>query len=122
MSGSLFSRERVCEICRDRAPYNSKTFKADQPVILAINVTIYRRTRRGRQLATSKRVQICERCAVRAVGSPIASTEEGLSFGESLFARIGDLYRRMVDLDAVPAHLDGDSRAKFTELFREGQS
>lgn len=96
MTEPLFQAQRVCCVCGSSALHNQKQFPAGQPVILAINLTIYRRTpRSGRQLATAKNVRCCETCTIKAVTNP--SCPEGQRLAGAIFSALGDRYSAMVE-------------------------
>lgn len=111
---SLFAYARKCVVCGGEAPHNQKPFGKDQLSILGLNVTIYRRTRVGRQLATSKGVQVCEPCVARIGAGGSTATREGRRLCDALLAVILERYRRMVEGDQLAV----DSRERFKQLFR----
>lgn len=94
----LVKPTRSCTVCGCEGSCGSKVMGEKEPVILAVNMTVYRRTRRGRQLATSKRVRVCERCVIRAAASQ-GPTEEGAILGTALIARLWERYSAMVATD-----------------------
>lgn len=60
--GALFPALRQCVCCGSSVPRRGK-LAPGRPSIVALNITIYRRTKTGRQLATTKEsVRVCEAC------------------------------------------------------------
>lgn len=95
---TLFPSERVCVVCGSAAPANSKIFAPGQPVIVALNVTIYRKTRAGRQLATGRQVRVCEECLTQAVASRGGRLNiKAASLAVAIFERIAERYSAMCE-------------------------
>ena len=91
----LFPAIATCEVCGTSAPCGKKGWTPGQEVILSLTVTVYRRSAGRRQLATSKRVRVCETCLAKIIAERATSTRDGRTLAESLFGRIGDLYNAM---------------------------
>lgn len=114
---SLFPIKRTCSLCGADAPNGRREWQPKQPVILSLNVTMYRRTGKGRSLATSKSVLVCEPCFVKAIQAH-GTTDIGSFLAAALFSRLSELYNAALEHEAIPAELNADPRDKFSELFR----
>lgn len=89
-------KERQCYVCRDTAQSNVRGWKEGQKTILGLNVTIYRKTAGGRQLKTSRKVTVCEKCFMEAISAGI-DTPEGKKLAAALFGVSGDVYGFMIE-------------------------
>lgn len=93
----LTEPKRRCEVCGCSGSYNAKKMAAGEPVIMAFNITIYRRTRLGgAQQATAKRALVCESCFVQITASQGRLGAKGESLALALFERAKDCYSGLV--------------------------
>ena len=92
----LIPPERACEVCAAAVLANCK-IKPGQPSIVSLNVTIYRRTKHGRQLVTTNRVRICEDCLGLALASQSGREIKGQILARRLFDRIAERYSAMCE-------------------------
>lgn len=95
-SPTLFPSRRTCLLCADNAPGYMLKFDPKEPSIIALNVTIYRRARNGRQLVTTKAIHVCEPC----LGIVIASRDgkfdiKASLLASALFQRVGERYSEL---------------------------
>lgn len=90
------SKERQCCVCRDATQSNVRGWKEGQKTILGLNITIYRKTASGRQLKTSRKVTVCEKCFMEAISAGLDSLE-GKKLAASLFNVSGDVYGFMIE-------------------------
>jgi len=94
----LFTPSRACVVCGNSAPFNRKFLSPGEPSILSMYTTIYRRTRAGRQLATSKTVQVCEECFGKVTGSQGSKlTIPAAVLAVAIFQRAADCYKAIAD-------------------------
>jgi hypothetical protein len=98
---SLFPAVRSCDVCGCEAG-NGPYYKKGQPVIVALNLTIYRRVPKSRQLKGCKKVRVCESCLVRAIASRGGNlTGEATSLASALFGRIAERYSAMTEAKTI---------------------
>jgi len=98
----LFPSKRVCVVCKAEVTRRPKVPVPGEPLVAALNVTIYRRGRIGRQLVTTNSVQVCEPClayilASRAPGAAI----KGRILAEALYERIANRYSAMCEAETA---------------------
>jgi len=93
----LFPTDKTCEVCH-AAVGSSKSSPGTVLPFVSLSVTIYRRRKGSRQLATCRRVTICESCLVRSIGSrgpgPFSVSEAAL-LAASLYERVAQRYNAM---------------------------
>jgi hypothetical protein len=105
---ALFKETRACCICRGEAASGAKKPRPWEPVIVALNVTIYRKISGRRQLATATAVRVCESCLIKVLASRGQKfTLEAFLLAQALYGRISDRYSLMADRlpsDTKPAN------------------
>lgn len=95
---ALFPDFRVCCACNAAAPRNVKAVDPRQPSIVGLNITIYRRTKAGRQLRTTKTVMVCESCLSLALASLTgAHSPKASLLASALFGAVARLYNAMCE-------------------------
>ena len=67
MTPTLYKLNRVCSVCEAEAAGNSRSRKPEEPNIIAISFTIYRRGKGKGELRSAQRVQVCEECLIRVL-------------------------------------------------------
>ena len=94
---ALFPALRQCVCCGYSVP-NRKPLVSEQPSIIALNVTIYRRTKAERQLATTKEsVRVCETCLDAILPSQGKLSSKASLLAAALFKAIASRYSVMCE-------------------------
>lgn len=99
-----FAPRRVCVACGTDAPASLKPTHLG-PVyprvsILSLNVVVYRRTAAsGTQLASAKKVRVCERCLIRIAAEGNTLTSRGRDLADALLTSIAVKYRELAAQD-----------------------
>ena len=88
MTPTLYKLNRVCSVCEAEAAGNSRSRKPEEPNIIAISFTIYRRGKGKGQLRSAQRVQVCEDCLIRALTGGRHTWAGGDKGGWKLWAAI----------------------------------
>lgn len=89
---SLFGQVRSCVVCGSAVPAG-RHYALRSSSILSLNVTIYRKIRGGQQLATTKRVRVCEDCLMKCC----AGDPDLMTLAAALSARISETLVAMID-------------------------
>ena len=84
--GEKCAKVRECMLCGARSSFNVKKPPQGEPVILSVNMTLYRRGPAGGQLATCKRIQVCE-ADLRAMAASLQGQESLFSPYKALHAK-----------------------------------
>ena len=98
---------RECICCGTQTPAQVHTLDPTRPSILALNVTIYRRTahksRRNRkqQLATAGAVRVCEPCLQAMIAAPGKSSKKVQSLAAEIIRTRGTRYSAMLEEPAA---------------------
>lgn len=122
MTRALFPSRRVCVVCGCDAPNNKKRIESGQVSILSLSMTFYRRVRGSRKQYAVRAVRVCEPCAALIMAEGQSASIKGRLLADALLSAFSARFGSVLDQDAIPPALDADSRAKFRELFREGQA
>lgn len=93
----LFPAQRVCVVCGQNAPRAYHTPQAAPVPILGLYVTIYRRAARGRQLAGSGRVNVCEPCLLKIAAEGSTHRADGRRLADALLSAIAKRVAAMRD-------------------------
>jgi len=95
---------RACEVCGYLSPRPPGGNRFNRPKrgetpIVALNITVYLcRPGRGKQLATARRVRVCENCLVPILGSAAGMNGiKGRVLAQRLFESVRDRYSSMCE-------------------------
>ncbi len=87
---------RECCACHAMTLGNAKTVKRDDPIILTLSFSIYRRTTFGRQLgAATKVVYLCESCLAAILAR--CAADKAIRLGEAIAAAAEGRYNAMCE-------------------------
>lgn len=92
------SRRRVCVVCEADVPGRDPArMKPGQVPMLGLYVTIYRRSAKGRQLAGSGRILVCESCLMRIAAEGSTHRIAGRRLADAILAAVAKRVAAMCD-------------------------
>lgn len=117
MSG-LFESKLTCAGCG--AGSTPRRRQPGEPVIVSINLSIYRNGKAGRTHRAAGRVSMCDRCLIKALAEPkLWESMESRRFLSAIREAISSRYNVILrdDQEVLPGYAAQDSRELARELF-----